>query len=217
MNKININKLLIAFNKVKNIKKLLMIYIKYNGLLIIYYTIDKIVKNTNLEYIMNLPYYFPIITTNITLHKNDIYTLYLLLDLSLNKYKIKYQYIVYCKKKFDLSVIQQYNKYIFDNDFYIIITQLIDHSDNNSYDHIMVYHTKTNYLYDVMDTNSKIYIQNTSCIINSLCFILDKINYDYNIQYILTLFKLFQLNNYIIDIIKDNKIVDNLMLKHVNL
>jgi hypothetical protein len=217
MIKININKLIIAFEKVKNIKKLLMIYIKYNGLLIIYYTVDKIVKDKNLEYIMNLPYYFPIVTNNITLHKNDIYTLYLLLYLSLNKYQIKYQYIVYCKKKIDLSVIQQYNKSIFDNDFYIIITQLIDHIDNNSYDHIMVYHTKTNYLYDVMDTHSKIYIQNTSCIINSLCFILDKINYDYNIQYILTLFKLFQLNNYIIDIIKDNKIVDNLMLKHVNL
>jgi len=202
MIKININKLIIAFKNVKNIKKLLRIYIKYNGLLIIYYTVYKIVKNKNIDYIMNLPYYFPIVTTNITLHKNDIYTLYLLLYLSLNKYQIKYKYIVYCKNKFDLSFIQQYNKFICNNDFYIIITKLIDHIDNNSYDHIIVYHTKTNYLYDVMDINSKIYIQNTSCIINSLCFILDKINYNYNIQYILTLFKLFQLNNYIIDIIK---------------
>lgn len=215
MKSLNVVQLINSFNKVKNIKKFLKLYLKYKGILIIYNIINRLINLKQFDLLINLPSYVPIFVNSIKVHKNDIYTFILFINLLQIQLNINFNYVINMKYTIDMDFISEYYK-LYKCDFIIFIIKTNEFIDINNFDHIVIYDYKTNYLYNIL-TNSKIYIQNTSCIINSLCFILDKINYAYNINNIITMFKFFQLNNYIKDIIITKHMINPAIINKFNL
>jgi hypothetical protein len=66
------------------------------------------------------------------------------------------------------------------------------------FEHVSVYDRRADLFYDIINRDSKVYIQNSSCVLNTFCYILTRENIKYEIVNILTLFSLMQLSSNII-------------------
>jgi len=178
----------------KNIKfiRFLLNYYYYNDR--DYYKQIMYSKNKNNTFIDSLIHKYPIMfnyilgikLNNIELKsfQNDIFFLLILLNIikqNLAPRKVKYKIFIIKEKYVDsiFSVLQDINKDI----FYLYLVKF-EESDDSMPEHIII--SYKNQLYDIM--NNKMYIQNTSCVINSFCFILETLQIPFNINNISTIF-----------------------------
>lgn len=174
-------------DKIKNGKKLITFLLYIYGYSYIFKIIEQFFDNKKYNIIINFSNYFPFITNSIKLSNVDYYIMIILVKILPTK--TKQIYIV--KDELDFDNLIDLFKQIKTN--YIIIIHKKTDIDSTNFDHVSVYNNTNNYFYNILDQDSKIYISNSSCAINCLCYILDCLNISFNNSSIITLFKFFQL------------------------
>lgn len=115
---------------------------------------------------------------------------YQILNILLNVLEIKYKELFYLKSVVSYSEIREVCIRYTDIDYFLVVHRSSS-SRRIDFDHVSVYNRIFNEVYDIQLANTYMYMMNTSCAINSLCYILVCEGKFQNVYDILMLFSLF--------------------------